>query len=101
MQFSNPSHTTKVKLINIADSKMTIPGQFADAAGIANTSVSLFELATVDPGAFLFTSTPSSSTLWEKTFHFARGSELFHLSCELSCILDGGSLPVRFRVAVF
>ena len=32
---------------------------------------------------FSFTSAPSSSTLWKMSFHYARGFELFHLSCEL------------------
>ena len=59
--------------------------------------------ATFDPGAFLFfsfTSIPSSSTLWEISFHLARGFELFHLSCELcpaSSTADGCQLDLNFQ----
>ena len=53
---------------------------------IAKTSVSHFELALqllIQVPFFSFTSNTSSSTLWEISFHFTRGFELFYLSCEL------------------
>ena len=69
----------------------------------AYVSVSLLEISLqplIQVLFFSFTSTPSASTLWEMSFNFARGFELFHLSCDLcpaSSTAERCQLDCEFR----